>query len=51
MTPEEREEIDQLCRLIKDEQNPPAFMALVQRLLELLARKKSRLDAKEKQKR
>lgn len=46
MKPEEREEIDQLCQLLKDEDDRTKFMALAQRLLEVLARKKTRLLAK-----
>jgi hypothetical protein len=39
MTPEEREKIYQLARLIHDEQEPAKFSALAEQLLELLDRK------------
>jgi hypothetical protein len=42
MTPEEREKIYQLARLIHDEQDPAQFSALAEQLLELLDRKERR---------
>jgi hypothetical protein len=42
MTPEEREKIYQLARLIHDEQDPAKFSALAEQLLELLDRKERR---------
>ena len=47
MNPDERDEMNRLCQLIQDEQDRPKFMELVQRLLDLLARKRHRLEAKE----
>jgi hypothetical protein len=42
MTPEEREKINQLVRLIQDEQDPGKFTALAEQLCELLDRKERR---------
>ncbi len=49
MTPEEREKINQLVRLIQDEQDPAKFTALAEQLCELLDRKERRFveDRKE----
>jgi hypothetical protein len=44
MTPEEKAEMDALCRQIAEEQDRNKFLALVQRLNNLLDRKDSRLQ-------
>lgn len=43
MTPEERQQVNDLCKLIADEKDPFVFNQLVKQLNELLARKESRL--------
>ena len=48
MTPEEREEMDQLCRQIKDEKDHDKFIRLVTQLNDLLERKESRLEHAQK---
>jgi len=47
MKPEERDEMNRLCLLIQDEQDRQEFMVLIQRLLDLLARKRDRLQSRE----
>jgi len=44
MTPDEREEMNRICRLIQDERDPVKFANLVQQLIELLERKEQRLE-------
>jgi hypothetical protein len=44
MTPEEREEMNRLCRLIQDEKNHQKFASLIARLVEVLGRKERRLE-------
>ena len=43
MTPEEREEMNRLCRLIQDEKDPKRFTELLQKLHDLLEAKSDRL--------
>lgn len=44
MTPDEREEMNRLCRLIQDEKNHPKFNSYIAQLIELLGRKERRLE-------
>ena len=44
MTPDERDEMNRICRLIQDEKEPVKFASLVQQLIELLERKEQRLE-------
>jgi hypothetical protein len=44
MTPEEREEMNQVCRLIQDERDHQKFARHMARLIEILGRKKRRLE-------
>jgi hypothetical protein len=46
MTPEEREKINQLVRLIQDEQDPATFTAMAEQLCELLDHKERRSKSK-----
>ena len=53
MTPDEREEMNRLCKLIQDEKDHQKFSLLIARLIEVVARKERRLedqDAEEKSK-
>jgi hypothetical protein len=44
MTPEEREDMYRLCKLIEKEQDPERFTALIKELNDLLERKEQRLE-------
>jgi hypothetical protein len=44
MTPEEREEMDLVCRLIQEERDHQKFTRLMARLIEILRRKEHRLE-------
>ena len=48
MTPEEREEMNRLCRLIQDEQDHEKFNALISKLLEVISRKGERMEQQDK---
>jgi hypothetical protein len=48
MTPDEREEMNRLCRLIQDEKDPEAFHRLVVQLLNLLEQKHERIHPEHK---
>lgn len=43
MTSEEREKMNQLCKLIQEEKDPDRFTELIQGLNELLEQKENRL--------
>ena len=45
MTPEEREEMYALCRLIQDEKDPQKFAQLVEELDRLLDAKRERIQS------
>ena len=44
MTPEEREQMDRLCKTIKDEKDRARFIRLVTELNDLLERQENRLE-------
>jgi len=46
MTSEEREKMNQLCKLIQDEKDPDRFTELIQQLNKILEQKESRLKKK-----
>ena len=48
MTPEDRENINQLVRLIQDEQDPAKFTAIAEQLCELLDHKERRFVGEQK---
>jgi hypothetical protein len=48
MTPEEREEMDRVCRLIQDEKDHQKFSLQIARLIEILGRKEHRLEESDK---
>jgi hypothetical protein len=50
MTPEEREEMNRLCKQIQDEKDHQKFAEHIARLIELLGRKERRLEEHEKSK-
>jgi hypothetical protein len=50
MTPDEREEMNRLCRLIQDEKDHQKFMALIDKLVEVIGHKERRLEEQEKNK-
>lgn len=50
VTPEERERMNLLCRLIQEERDPKVFGALVAELDELLATKEERLTGTQRPK-
>lgn len=45
MTPEEREQMDELCKRIQEERDPQKFSELVAELDELLSTKEERLTS------
>lgn len=45
MTPEERVQVEALCKRIQEEQDPAAFTELVMQLNDLLEHKQGRLDS------
>jgi hypothetical protein len=47
MTPEEREEMSRLCLLIQDEKDHQKFRDHIAKLIELLGRKKQRMEARD----
>lgn len=44
MTPDERDEMNKLCKLIQDEKDHQKFSTYIARLIELLGRKQRRLE-------
>jgi hypothetical protein len=48
MSPEERDEMNQLCRLIQDEKDHQKFTRHIPRLIELLGRKERRLEEQDR---
>jgi hypothetical protein len=48
MTPEEREEMNRLNRLIQDEKDHEKFSLYVSRLIELMGRKERRFEESDK---
>jgi hypothetical protein len=48
MTPEEREEMNRLCRLIQDEKDHQKFTDLIAKLLVVISEKERRLEEKDK---
>jgi hypothetical protein len=48
MTPEEREEMNQLCHLIQNEKDHQKFTSLIAKLLEVISRKERRMEEQEK---
>jgi hypothetical protein len=47
MTPDEREEMNRLCRLIQDEKDHQKFSLLIAKLIEVIGRKERRLEDQE----
>lgn len=47
MTPEQREEMNRLCRLIQDEKDPEKFSVLVEDLLQFLERREQQLESRQ----
>ena len=48
MTPDEREEMNRLCKLIQDEKDHQKFTTLIAKLIEVVARKERRLEERDK---
>lgn len=48
MTPDEREEMNRLCRLIQDEKDHQKFSTLIEKLIELIGHKERRLEERDK---
>lgn len=44
MTPDERDEMNRLCKLIQDEKDHQKFTALIAKLVEVIGRKERRLE-------
>ena len=50
MTPDEREEMNRICRLIQDEKDHEKFGLLIAKLLEVISRKERRMEKQDKEK-
>jgi hypothetical protein len=50
MTPEERDEMNRICKLIQEEKDHQRFSLLIAKLIEVIGRKERRLEEQDRNK-